>query len=186
MADSRGTDYGYLNGIDDGTNGAAIEAVLQQVKLLNPQPQFAVVPGDLVGGSIAKNVSELVPQLQNWRGHVTKYYPITFFYPIPGNHEIVGSAACEQAFSDAFPEFTANFLSGYYRSVYYFDVGNTRFFALNSNHYNQSHKITGSQYTWLQSNIDPAKTHNIFFSHEPAWGTWKTNNNLDVYPCRSR
>lgn len=191
--DSRGSDRGFYDGSDDGTNGRIIQKLLNNAKQLNPQPKFFVGVGDLIAGSPSKIPAEIKAQLTNFRSHFTSVYPIEFFYPGIGNHEIKGSLEGEKAFNESFPEFAANpdvhFLEGYNNTVWYIDHGDARFFYLNSNHPRDSvnnmaedHTISGRQLEWLKKNIDPSKKHNIYFIHEPAFGTWKAGDNLDRDP----
>ncbi len=124
MADCRGADRGI--------NKKAVTKTLESIKKITPQPLFAVIPGDLVGG--ANSYSGIKAQLLYFKDTVTQYYPISFFYPGFGNHEATAGAKGEQAFEEVFPEFKANFLKGYHKTVYCFDKNNTQFYMLNSNH----------------------------------------------------
>lgn len=174
LADSRGLDH--------GVNSEIVNQVLKQVKQLTPQPEFALLPGDLTEGS--KSYSEVQEQLDYFKEITTQYYPVGFYYPGIGNHEMRAGKGGEKAFSKTFSEFEANFLEGYHRTSYYFDVGDTRFFMLNSNHPGEKHKITGNQLTWLKNNIDPEKKHTIFLMHEPPYPTGaEAGNSLDSYPA---
>lgn len=174
LADSRGLDH--------GVNSEIVKKVLSQVKRLTPQPEFAILPGDLTEGS--KSYSTVQDQLDYFKEIITQYYPVEFYYPGIGNHEMRAGEGGEKAFSKTFGEFEANFLEGYHRTSYYFDTGDTRFFMLNSDHPEEKHKITGDQLTWLKDNIDPGKKHNIFLMHEPPYPTGaEAGNSLDRYPA---
>lgn len=173
LADSRGS--------DNGVNSAVVDKILQQIKTLSPQPAFAVMPGDLTGGSISYSGTK--SQLSYFKQIITKYYPVQFFYPGIGNHEMIAGEYGEKAFSDTFSEFSANFLDEYNKTSYYFDAGDTRIFMLNSDHQGETHRITGKQLDWLKSSIDPSKKHNIFLLHEPPYPTGaEAGNSLDKYP----
>jgi len=88
-SDSQGVDEGLKNGVDDGT-GPGIDAVLNQIKNLDYQPQFIIGAGDLVAGTMGKIPSELQEQLTNFRTHYTKVFDINTFLPVIGNHEQKG------------------------------------------------------------------------------------------------
>jgi hypothetical protein len=174
LADSRGLDL--------GVNSEIVKKVLSQVKQLSPQPEFAILPGDLTEGS--KSYTEVQDQLDYFKEIITQYYPVGFYYPGIGNHEMRAGEGGEKAFSKTFSEFVADFLEGYNRTSYYFDAGDTRFFMLNSDHPDEKHKITGDQLIWLKDNIDPDKKHNIFLMHEPPYPTGsEAGNSLDRFPA---
>lgn len=174
LADSRGS--------DNGVNSEIMKKILNEVKKLSPQPEFAIMPGDLTDGS--KSYSGIKSQLDYFKQIITQFYPVLFFYPGIGNHEMKAGKNGEKAFSETFSEFSANFLEGYNKTSYYFDAGDTRLFMLNSDHPGEKHKITGKQLDWLKSNIDQAKTYNIFLLHEPPYPTGaEAGNSLDKYPA---
>ncbi len=173
LADSRGS--------DNGVNSTVVKKILQEVKKLSPQPEFAIMPGDLTDGS--RNYSGIKAQLGYFKQIITQFYPEQFFYPGIGNHEMIAGKNGEKAFSEIFSEFSADFLDGYNKTSYYFDAGDTRLFMLNSDHPGETHKITGKQLEWLQSNIDPSKKRNIFLTHEPPYPTGaEAGYSLDKYP----
>lgn len=171
MADCRGSDMGI--------NNSAVTKTFENIKKIDPQPLFAVMPGDLVSG--ADNYSEIRAQLQHFKDTITKYYPIDFFYPGFGNHEESGGMDGERAFSEVFSEINVNSLEGYNNTVYYFDKNNTRLYMLNSNHPGESHIISDTQLNWVKGNMDPNKKYNIYFFHEPAYPTGAhIDSSLDV------
>ncbi|MDP4090316.1 MAG: metallophosphoesterase [Bacillota bacterium] len=161
MADSRGS--------DNGINASVIKKTLNEIKKATPQPSFAVMPGDLVGGS--GSYEKIKAQLQYFKDTITKYYPIDFFYPGFGNHEASAGLEGEKAFGEVFSEFKANFLEGMNKTVYFFDSSECRFYMLNSNHSGESHTISSRQLDWVKTNTDPGKLHNFYFFHEPAYPT---------------
>lgn len=173
MADSRGS--------DKGINSQVVKKIMGRIKSLSPQPEFAVMPGDLVDG--AKTYAQLKAQLQYFKNTVTQFYPADFFYPGFGNHEARAGTESGKAFSEVFSDFNASVLEGYNRTVYYFDRGSARFFMLNSNHPGENHMVSESQLGWLKSNIDNSKKHNFFFIHEPPFPTGSgVGNSLDRIP----
>lgn len=161
LADSRGN--------EGGINQSVVDSILADIKKLNPQPAFAVIPGDLVVGS--PRSGDLKRQLLHFRNTITKYYPIDFYYLGIGNHEIMHDNRGESIFSDVFPEPRGQYLGGYHRSVYWFDRGATRLFMLNSDHPSEMHRISNRQLAWIKRNADPSKQHSIFFMHEPSYPT---------------
>lgn len=171
MADCRGSDRGI--------NTQSIKKTLECIKGLKPQPDFAIMAGDLVGG--ANTYAAEKEQMTYFKGIITQYYPISFFYPGFGNHESTAGTAGETAFKDVFSEFQANFLGGYNKTVYYFDKGGTRFYMLNSNHPGESHQISDMQLNWIKNNADTDIKYNFYFFHEPAYPTGAhVGNSLDV------
>ncbi len=172
LADSRGLDH--------GVNSEIVRKILGEVKQLSPQPEFAIMPGDLTDGS--KTYEGVKSQLSYFKELITEYYPIEFYYPGIGNHEMRAGKNGEKAFLETFSEFDAQFLKGYHRTGYYFDVGDARLFMLNSDHTGELHKITGKQLDWVKANIDSKKSRNFFFLHEPPYPTGaEEGNSLDKH-----
>lgn len=161
MADCRGS--------DGGINKQSIEKTLEDIKNISPQPSFAVLPGDLVGGTA--NYTDEKTQLLNFKDTITKYYPISFFYPGFGNHEATAGEQGVLAFSEVFSEFKANFLKGFKNTVYYFDNNDARFYMLNTNYPGEEHQVSNAQINWIKDNADSNKKYNLYFFHEPAFPT---------------
>jgi hypothetical protein len=171
MADCRGS--------DNGINFKTVTQTLKVIKKIQPQPLFAVMPGDLVGGSWS--YSGIKNQLLYFKQTVTKYYPLSFFYPGFGNHEASAGTKGEQAFEEVFSDIKANFLKGYHKTVYFFDKNNIRFYMLNSNHPGNDHIISNTQLNWIKANQDAKKKYNLYFFHEPAYPTGAhVGSSLDV------
>lgn len=160
MADSRGS--------DKGINSKIIKKTMERIKLLSPQPKFAVMPGDLVDG--AKSYAGIKSQFEYFKKTITAYYPVSFFYPGLGNHEIMNGSGGEKAFGDVFSEFKATFMDGYRRTVYYFDYGKARLFMLNTDFPGEMHKVSDKQLAWIKTNLN-SKGPNLFFLHEPPFPT---------------
>jgi 3',5'-cyclic-AMP phosphodiesterase len=161
LADSRGS--------DNGVNSDVVNKIMTKIKQISPQPEFAIMPGDLVDG--ATDYANVKSQLEYFKEIVTKYYPSEFFYPGVGNHEVNNDVNGEQAQGEVFGTFKATFLNGYNRSVYYFDKGGSRFFMLNTDHPGNISSISQTQLNWVQENINPYSKHNLYFFHEPAYPT---------------
>jgi len=156
-------------GHDGGINSEVLNDALSEIKKISPQPSFAVVNGDLTAGK--EIYSKEKEELQNFRNTVTRYYPIEFFYPVFGNHEGDAGAEGELAFEEVFPEFKANFLDEYHKTVYYFDRSDTRFYVLNTSHKGEKDTISDGQLNWIRANEDSGKKNTIYFFHQPAYPT---------------
>lgn len=170
---------GDTMGFDNGVNSKATPKLLEQMKKLSPQPDFAMILGDTFDGSDDYGANK--SQLDHLKKVLTKYYPLDFFFPGLGNHESPKSFTGEKNFGDAFSNVKASFLDGFNKTVYYFDYGDSRFFMLNTDHPGEQHLINGRQLDWLKFNIDPSKKHNFFFLHEPAFPVGDhLNDSLDV------
>lgn len=171
MADCRGS--------DNGINTEIVKKTLQNITKLTPQPQFAVMPGDLIGG--ADSYAEEKAELQYFKDTVTQYYPAAFYYPGFGNHETSAQEGGTLAFDEVFPEFKAYLLPGYRKTVYYFDRGQARFYMLNSNFPGENHMVSDAQLNWLRNNSDPSKIYHLYFLHDPAYPTGAhVGSSLDV------
>jgi 3',5'-cyclic-AMP phosphodiesterase len=172
MADSRGNDRGI--------NSIVIGKVLDRIKRLNPQPKFAVIPGDLIAG--AKTYTGVKTQFEYFKKEITKYYPMSFYYLGIGNHETYCNSGGERAFKKVFFETKANFLKGYSNTVYYFDYSNSRFFMLDSDYPGELQRISPKQLDFVKKNTDNGKNHHFFFFHEPSYPTgYKIGQSLDRY-----
>lgn len=161
MADSRGS--------DNGINSEIIVKTFKSIKRVSPQPEFFVIPGDLVDGS--RNKDTIRKQFTYFKNTASTFYDIKTIFPGFGNHEATAASDGEQAFNEVFSEFNANFLNGFNKTVYYFDRGPARFYMLNSNHPGESNTISDKQLEWLKQNLDNNKKFNIFFLHDPLYPT---------------
>ncbi len=154
MGDTRGSTY--------GVNETTLRSLMTKVKGLSVQPAFILFTGDQVYGG-----SDVQTQLNDWSNIVDDYYPMTMIYPALGNHE-----HNETVFSTVFPHLPNGQLSGYQRSAYYFDYGNTRIITLNSNRRDGSgnYVIDATQRAWLTNVLNNnGMTHNIIQFHVPAY-----------------
>lgn len=161
-----------------------IRSVMRRIKALKPQPSFMVTIGDLIRGS--EDAKTLEQQYDEWKSVASEFYPLQFYYPAVGNHEMImrdqgGLDAFDFAFKDTF---TANFYGhGYGRSVYYFDYGDARFFVVNNYHPAHRHSVAPDVIKWLKDNTDKRKAFHFVFAHAPGWPTGAhVNSSMDKYP----
>ena len=160
MGDSRGS--------DNGINSEIVKKIMERIKLLSPQPDFAIIPGDLVGG--AGSYEGVKSQLEYFKKTVTAYYPAEFFYTCVGNHETSGVDGVK-AIGEVFSEFkVSEFLEGYGRTVYYLDRGNARLFMLDTDYPGEPHEVSDKQLDWARGNLSKSGV-NLFFMHEPPFPT---------------
>ena len=159
MGDSRGS--------DNGINSEIVKKIMERIKLLSPQPDFAIIPGDIVSGS--DSYEGVKSQLEYFKKTVTAYYPAEFFYTCIGNHETSGDGV--KAIGEVFSEFkVSEFLKGYGRTAYYFDRGNARLFMFDTDYPGELHEVSDKQLDWVRANLNDSGV-NLFFLHEPPFPT---------------
>lgn len=142
-------------------NETEFRLVLEKVKSLPVQPEFILFVGDLIFGYSPSL------EFQRWKEIVSDYYPISKVFPAFGNHD-----RDETIFSEAFSHLPNDQLPGYQRTVYYFDVENTRFIVLNSDRKDQNNNyiIGCDQRRWLEDLLkNNDKTHTFVLFHVPAF-----------------
>ncbi|WP_373231586.1 DNRLRE domain-containing protein [Cohnella sp.] len=164
----------------DGINETMLRELMTQVKGLSTQPAFVMFTGDQVQGG-----SDVETELYEWKAIVDDYYPINKFYPSLGNHE-----HDETVFTNVFNYLPSEQLSGYKRTAYYFDYGNSRFITLNSDRKNSSgnYVITSTQRNWLDSTLQGAANNGLIHTfvqwHVPAYPIGSHyGNSLDASPA---
>lgn len=165
-------------------NQEVLDRILREIKKLNPQPKFIIIPGDLVKGS--SKLKSLKAQLTTFKELFAAHYPLEMLLPTVGNHE-VGSKpdmSRERLFGEMFTDFkTDGQLAGYNRTVYYVDYGKIRFILLNSCHYKENQQITGQQFAWFKEVAEDPIEHKFVFLHAPPYPTGAhLGSSLDVYP----
>lgn len=145
-------------------NSHVLDILLNSIKKVSPQPEIIFFLGDMVCGGATIN-----DQLEAWKTLVTKYFPLTMYYPVLGSHE-----NNEFAFSNAFTHLPNEQLPGYLRTVYYIDYGSTRFIVLNSNRTcsDGSYVISSCQCEWLENILCTSdREYNFVMFHVPAFPT---------------
>jgi hypothetical protein len=180
MADSRG------DTLEAPVNIDVVNAIVAQIKKLNPQPAFVVYGGDM-----------------SYRGYIGKSYTFQAFkalftpltdagvplYTMVGNHELYYEHSDgpdggfklgnQQQFQSDFPENPANGPAGYEHLTYsYTSPGGSVFFAVLDPYYLTADmvptglggNIDSTQMTWLQNQVAQTKAiHKFLFIHTPYY-----------------
>lgn len=152
----------YRGSRDGSTN--ILRSLLTGIKSLSPQPELIFGLGDMIDGRLG-----ISKGLEDFKSIIEEFYPVNMFYPVIGNHE-----NDEDAFSSVFMHLPYNQLSGYSRTVYYFDHEDARFIALNSIRCckGSGYCINAYQRQWLDSVLGTGrKKYNFVMMHVPAFPT---------------
>lgn len=168
-----------------GINEKVLTKILKKTSRLNPLPDFIVLLGDSVAGSMDEDI--LISQLKRLRSLIEKYRSNTLVIPVAGNHEVIASSIddrYEKIFSSIYSDFIPDSdLENFNCTVYYKDFGDTRLIALNAFHYGSIHKIDKEQLAWFEQAASADKRHKIVFIHSPAFPTGAhLGHCLDLYP----
>lgn len=180
--------FGDSKGKEDGINKKVLKTIMDRSCKLSPSPQFIVMCGDTVAGSLEEEV--LSNQLKNLRFLIQKYHPGKLLIPVVGNHEVSNYSTddrFEKVLSRIYNDFTTIApLEGYNNTVYYVDFEDTRLIVLNSFHYDSIHKIHKDQLNWFKEVASENKKNKLVFVHSPAFPTGAhLGHCLDLYPdCR--
>lgn len=160
---------------EDGINIEIMKIILEKIK--SEKVDFIVVAGDLITGS-AKSRAHM-DRLKKWKSIIEKYQ-VPFYIAI-GNHEIE-SELSENILRLVF-EMPGNGPAGLKELVYSFDHKDTHFIALDTDVFNNSHRIGGQQLEWLKEDLEKNKEKQIFvFGHEPAYPSHgHVGSSLDKY-----
>jgi 3',5'-cyclic-AMP phosphodiesterase len=177
--------YGDSKGKEGGVNKKILTKILSQIQKFDQQPNFIVVLGDSVAGS--SNNEILREQLSKFKSIIFEKLPNIKVIPVIGNHEVNISPIDDSAekvfqehYSDLLPD---EELNGYNKTAYYIDICNSRLIILNSYHFGQCSKITGSQLEWLEKVLQGPVGHKFIFVHSPAFPTGAhLGTCLDKYP----
>jgi len=144
-------------------NGPVVAQLIQDMNALNPD--FAFFCGDLVSG--ASTVSATSAQWQTWLNATSSFTGTR--YAVPGNHDFYGGAGSFAAWRATFPWLPqANSPAGEEGLTYYFDVGNSRFISILTDHETQG-AVPPTQQAWLDSVLasSTGMEHVFVFSHHP-------------------
>ena len=180
LADTRGD--------NNGINQPVLAKLFAQIKALKPQPEYVIVGGDMVTGSLL--TSTYSSQMKAFKDCISAYYPIDKILPVFGNHEelsITNDLTHERMFGQFFSEFKpTSALAGYNRTAYYVDLGNVRLITLNSYHKGETSRIINTQLSWLKQVSSSSQNKIDFvFVHSPAYPTGlHLGSSLDIYPAQ--
>ena len=160
---------------EDGINIEIMKIVLEKIK--SEKVDFIIVVGDLITGSAKSRVH--MNRLKKWKGIIERYGIPS--YIVVGNHE-VESELSENIVRLVF-EMPGNGPDGLKELVYSFDHKNVHFIVLDTDVFNNFHKIGGQQLEWLKEDLEKNKERNIFvFGHEPAYPAYgHIGSSLDKY-----
>ncbi len=162
----------------DGINVKTMRAILEKIK--SEKVDFIIVTGDMITGSTKSVVHK--NRLKKWKGIIEKYgIP---FYIVIGNHEIE-SELSENIVRSVF-EMPENGPAGLKGLVYSFDYKDAHFVALDTNIFNDFHRIGEEQLKWLKDDLEKYRGKNIFiFGHEPGYPVSKhIGSSLDKYTAQ--
>lgn len=176
---------GDSKGKQHGINENVLTRILRRTCKLNPKPDFIVMCGDSVAGSMEEAI--LRDQLKRLRSLIEKYHPGLHLMPVAGNHEVNTMSLDDryekilsQVYSDFIPD---GCLKDYNNTVYYKDFGDTRLIVLNAFHPGAVHRIDKVQLNWLEKTASEDKKNKIAFVHSPAFPTGShLGRCLDTYP----
>ncbi|MFH1854006.1 MAG: metallophosphoesterase [Candidatus Omnitrophota bacterium] len=168
MGDSRGD--------EDGINKNVLNNLLEQAKAANVE--FVVFVGDLITGSKHREIHKR--RLVKWKD-LTEEYGIPVYIAL-GNHEIT-SETSEDIFRSLF-EMPDNGPASFKELAYSFDYKNSHFVILDTNLYNNFHRLGAPQLEWLKNDLAVNKKDIIFvFGHEPAYPVaHHLRESLDLFP----
>ena len=165
VADSRGG--------DNGVNTATLTQIVNRINVEGVD--LLIFGGDSVNGS--SNDATLGSQLDTWKSVMANL--TCPYYISMGNHEIGGSGS-EGVVRSKF-EMPTNGPTGYEELVYSFDYQNAHFVCLDSDKYNDFHRV---QRSWLNSDLGATtKPYTFVYAHDPAYPKGPhIGSSLDAYP----
>ncbi len=160
---------------ENGINIEIMKIVLEKIK--SEKVDFIVVVGDMITGS-AKSRAHM-DRLKKWKS-IIENYQLPFYIAI-GNHE-VESELSENIVRLVF-EMPENGPAGFKELSYSFDHKDAHFIALDTDAFNNFHRIGEQQLEWLKKDLEKNKEKNIFvFGHEPAYPAYgHIGSSLDKY-----
>lgn len=176
LADFRFVVMGDGRGDNEGINTEVLKAILERAK--EDKPDFIVFVGDLITGSKHTDVHR--DRLIKWKVLVEEFdIPV---YIVVGNHEIE-SEMSEDTMRSVF-EMPENGPAEFKELVYSFDYQNAHFVVLDTDQYENFHRLGSIQLEWLKNNLSETDKEFIFiFGHEPAFPFFShKGSSLDRYP----
>ena len=177
--------WGDSKGKDNGINKKVLNSLMKIVSKLNPKPEFMVMVGDTVKGSLDEKI--FIKQLVDLKNIINNYTPGITLLPVVGNHEVNISPKddrYEKILSQFYKDFNPlSALNSYNNTVYCKDFKNIRIIILNSHHPNEIHKISQRQLSWLENITYDCNKIKLLFVHSPAFPTGAhLGHCLDMYP----
>lgn len=177
--------WGDSKGKENGINKKVLTCIMNRISKLDPKPDFMVMLGDTVKGSLNEELFN--NQLIDLNNIINKYTPEIKLLPVIGNHEV--NIMPED---DHFEKIVSNFycqlnptssLKNYNNTVYFKDFNNIRIIVLNSHHPNEIHQICASQLSWLENITSDCNKKKLLFVHSPLFPTGAhIGHCLDQYP----
>ncbi|HCW54203.1 MAG TPA: calcineurin [Clostridium sp.] len=177
--------WGDSKGKENGINKKVLNAIMNRISKLDPKPEFMVMLGDTVKGSLDKEL--LKKQLVDLNNIINRYTPGITLLPVIGNHE-VNIMPEDDRFEKVISNFYCNLnplssLESYNNTVYCKDFDNIRIIVLNSHHPNEIHQICDSQLSWLENIASDCSKKKLLFVHSPLFPTGAhIGHCLDQYP----
>lgn len=177
--------WGDSKGKENGINKKVLNCIMKRISKLNPKPEFMIMLGDTVKGSLDEEI--LKNQLIDLNNLINKYTPEIKLLPVIGNHE-VNIIPTDDRFEKIVSKFycdlnPTSYLKNYNNTVYCKDFNNLRIIVLNSHHPNEIHQICDSQLSWLENIASDCSKKKLLFVHSPLFPTGAHMGHcLDLYP----
>lgn len=145
------------------------------------RPEVALAVGDLINA--LTTMPEVREQWRYWREAATAL-DAGHVLVTPGNHDVSRRKWSASMMVAAFPELPRNGPTGY-PLTYALDYRGVRFISLQSESYDEPHRIGAAQLAWLEMQLrDNPSRYTIVFSHDPAYPVGPhVGSSLDVYPA---
>lgn len=177
--------WGDSKGKDNGINKKVFNSIMSRICNLEPKPEFMVMLGDTVKGSLDEDI--FINQLINLNSIINKYTPGMHLLPVIGNHEVniePQDDRCEKILSEFYNNLNPiSSLKNYNNTVYCKDFDDIRIIVLNSHHPHEIHQVCDSQLSWLENITSDCSKKKLLFVHSPLFPTGAhIGHCLDLYP----
>jgi hypothetical protein len=145
------------------------------------RPEVVLAVGDLINA--LDRQGEVREQWRFWREAMAplgaRHLLVT-----PGNHDVQGHSWATDLMVEAFPELPDGGPASFERCAYAFDYRGVRFISLDSERFDDPHRLGDAQLDWLEGQLrDNPNRYTIVFSHDPAYPVGPhAGSSLDVYP----
>lgn len=145
------------------------------------RPEIVLADGDMINA--LDTPDEVREQWRYWRAAVA---PLGAAHTLvtPGNHDVQTHAWATELLTQAFPELPTNGPPGLERRAYSLDYRGVRFISLDSERFDEPHRLGAAQLDWLEQQLsDNPSRYTIVFSHDPAYPLGPhVGSSLDAYP----